>query len=114
MRINSVSFGSTATKADKLATSVFKKIAHGSDGKLKTYLGTTLKGDNVTIRETNFGKSADLYISYAQKSLKKPDKFDIFHIDRTSDKPVSITSIDGNALKNKEISKVQSIINTLI
>lgn len=113
--MNYVSFGAKPSKTvEDVTTKVFDKLFSVKGNNLRTYLGTTLKGDNITIRETNLGKSADLYVSYAKKKLPLDDNFKVFHVEKSSNAPSTVLSDDGKKLPAKEVKKVQRILDTLV
>ena len=114
-REQSVAFTSKPSKyvAD-VTTKVFDKLFSVRDNKLGTYLGTTSKGVNVTIRETSLGKSADLYISYPEKKGTDFRDFQVFHVNKSSTLPSAILNTDGEKVSSKQAQKLQRILDTLV
>lgn len=114
-REQSVAFTSKPSKyvAD-VTTKVFDKLFSVRDNKLGTYLGTTPKGINVTIRETSLGKSADLYISYPEKKGTDFRDFQVFHVNKSSTLPSAILNTDGEKVSSKQAQKLQRILDTLV
>lgn len=110
--LNQPAFTARASKpVESISSTVFKKLSSVRENKLGTYLGTSQKGDNITIQETRFGKEADLYVSYANK--KNSNKFAGFHLTTEDGKPSSISTIYGEKVPYYKVKTLERILDTL-
>ncbi len=114
-KIDAVSFAARPSKnVEEITSKVFKKLYSVRDNKLGTYLGTTPNGDNVTIRETKLGKSADLYVSYADKKNTGKNIFGVYHVNKSSNVAANILSDDGKKVSRSEAKQIERIIDALV
>lgn len=110
--VSNINFTAKSKNVESVVNTVFQKIAVAKKNNADCYLGTTKHGDNVQIRETLFGKAADLFLSFPEKSKNNP-KYKIFHIERVTGKKPSIADDDARKASPAEVRKLKKILDEL-
>lgn len=92
---DTVTFTSSQKQVDDVVQYAFSKLANSRQGnKLGTVIGTTSDKVDVVLRETVFGKNAELTLHNLKG--KGDDNFAIFELSRSNEKPSKIISITND------------------